>query len=152
MDGVEYVTREDIRWALVEGGFLEVPAGSKLYGVMVGDKVRVITTMSYKGPALDTNYYAAIGNVIAGVFDEVWFGKIAVSFAASIDWKAYSLTVDIPITAVGITPWTPGWFDLYTKITSPLVVSAKLLDVIEILLKPEFKDFTILSYDKIAGA
>lgn len=133
---------------------VEVSAGQKLYGVMPGDKVRVKARIEYRGPAWDDYFYAAIGNKILGVFDEIWSASVSVRFAASADWTPYELTVDVPITKVAKLPWTPGWFDLYVKLDTAQGKAGypELSDVIEVILAAEFQNFTIVSYDKIAGA
>ena len=139
---------------------IAVPAGSKLYGIMPGDTVRVKATIDYRGPEWDDYFYAAIGEwrgitwpVDIGAFDEIWDSDpMPVHFDASTDWVTYDLTVEIPITEIGIAPWTPGWFDLYAKLTRPGIgglITPRLDNVIEVLLAPEFDNFNILSYDKL---
>jgi len=129
---------------------LDVPAGSKLYGVMPGDDVRVKATIQYRGPAYSDTFYAAIGNHLI-VFDEYWVKSIGVNFAQSTDWATYELTVDIPITKIANFPWTPGWFDIYAKLTKAGKSTPRLDNMIEILLAPEFQNFGIASYDRIPG-
>lgn len=137
--------------AIFQGMALDVPAGSKLYSVMPGDKVRVKATVQFRGPAYSDTFYAAIGNHLV-VFDEYWVGSVPVNFAQSLDWVAYELTCDILITKIANFPWTPGWFDLYAKLTKAGVLTPRLDNMIEILLAPEFQNFIIASYDKIPGA
>ncbi len=139
---------------ILQGMEFGVSAGSKLYGVMPGDKVRVTATIQYRGPAYSDTFYAAIGNWVV-VFDEYWVGSIAVSFPQSTDWVTYTLTVDILITKVANYAWTPGWFDIYAKLVKPGIgglLTPRLDNMIEIILAPEFQNFTIASYDRIAGA
>jgi len=143
-----------------EGG-LAVAAPDKLYGVMPGDKVKVTASLQYKGPKLDDYFYAAIGEwrgitwpADIGLFDEIWQNSVGFSWAAASDWTDKTLSVEVPITEIGLFPWTPGWFDLYAKIgigLIPRVISSRLDDVIEVLLKPQFRNFAIESYDRIAG-
>ena len=138
---------------------IAVPAGSKLYGVMPGDTVRVSATIDYRGPAWDDYFYAAIGEwrgitwpAQIGLFDEIWDAQVSVHFDASADWETYELTVEIPITKIANFPWTPGWFDLYAKLTRPGLTglfTSRLNDVIEVLLAAEFDHFTIDSYEKV---
>lgn len=139
-----------------------VSAGQKLYGVMPGDKVRVTASLQYRGPALSDYFYAAIGEwrgiswpTDIGLFDEIWKASKAVTFSSTTTWASYTLSVDIAITEVGSFPWTPGWFDVYAKIGTGLIpraITSRLDNVIEVLLKSEFKDFSITSYDRIAGS
>jgi len=131
-------------------GGIAVPAGQKLYGVIPGDTVRVTAIIAYRGPELGDHFYAAIGNRIIG-FDEIWVsGLVPIHFDSSSDWETYTLTADIPITQVGIFPWTPGWFDLYVKINGhPEAGMPELSNVIEVLLEPDFQNFAIVSYDKV---
>lgn len=135
---------------------LAVPAGQKLYGVMPGDTVMVSAIVDYRGPALDDDFYAAIGSRVVG-FDELWdSGEVPVHFDSSVGWVTYDLTAAIPITEVAKFPWTPGWFDLYVKLLAhseiwhiPNAGMPELSNVIEVILKPEFQNFTIESYDKV---
>jgi len=136
-----------------------VPAGSKLYGVMPGASVKVKATIDYRGPEWDDFFYAAIGEwrgfswpANIGFFDEIWDAQVAVHFDASSDWETYELTADIPITQIAHLPWTPGWFDLYAKLTRPGLTglfTPKLDNVIEVILAPEFQGFAIVGYDKV---
>ena len=137
--------------AVFRGMTIDVPAGQKLYAVMPGDKVRVKAQLQYRGAVWNDNFYAAIGSHVV-VFDELWAGSIPVSFAQSTDWATYELTVDILITKVANFPWTPGWFDLYAKLTKAGKLTPRLDNIIEVLLAPEFQNFTIVSYDRIPGA
>ena len=144
---------------LLQGFSIAVPAGSKLYGVMLGDTVVVKATVDYRGPAWDDHFYAAIGEwrgiswpTDIGYFDEIWDSPtVPVHFDASTDWVTYPLQVEIPINEIGLAPWTPGWFDLYAKLTRSGVgglLTPRLDNVIEVILAPEFDHFTIDSYDK----
>jgi len=128
-----------------------VSAGLTLYGVMPGDKVRVKAAIQYRGPAYSDTFYASIGNWVV-VFDEYWVGSTSVSFAATTTWVPYELTVDILITKVANFPWTPGLFDIYAKLTKAGVLTARLNNVIEVILAAEFQNFSISSYDIIPGA
>lgn len=137
-----------------QGMDIGVSAGQKLYGVMPGDTVRVKATIQYRGPAYSDTFYAAIGNWVV-VFDEYWVGSVPVSFAQSTDWVPYELTVDIAITKVAKFPWTPGWFDIYAKLVKPGIgglLTPRIDNVIEVILAAEFQNFSITSYDRIAGA
>ena len=134
---------------LLRGVSLGVPAGQVLHGVMVGDKVRVRATLNYRGPAISDSFYAAIGHHIP-FFDEIWAGQTPVSFDASLDWESYELTTDILITEIGMAPWTPGIFDLYCKIKGhPEAGMPEARVSIEVLLRSEFSNFKIASYDKV---
>lgn len=117
--------------------------------VSVGDTVRVKATIDYRGPALSDTFYCAIGNRFV-VFDEIWVGSVAVSFPQSYNFLPYELTVDIPITEIGLFPWTPGRFDLYVKlVNNPGAGMPELSNVIEVLLEPDFRNFAITSYEKL---
>jgi len=122
--------------------------GEKLT-VAPGDSVRVRASIDYMGPRLDDTFYAAIGNRFI-IFDEIWVGHIPVSFALSYDWVTYLLSVDIPITEIGLAPWTPGDFDLYIKlVNNPGAGVPELSNVIEILLRAAFQNFAITGYEKV---
>ncbi len=130
-----------------------VLAPGKLYGIMPGDTVKVTATVDYRGPALDENFYTAMGNKSLVGFDEIWAsGSWPVHFGPDSTWKTYTMTANIAITQVGLFPWTPGWFDLYVKIGTGLVprkMGPTLLDVIEVLLRSDFQNFNITSYEKV---
>ena len=132
-----------------------VLAGQQLTGVLPGDTVRVKASIKYRGPAYSDYFYAAIGSVTLGVFDEIWACTVnskkgtAYNFSSSADWVTYNMQVDIPITEVGVPPWIPGWFDIYCKIYNKNIVSPTISDKIEVLLQSQFDVFTILSYEKV---
>lgn len=117
---------------------------------MPGDTVRVTAEIDYRGPALDDNFYAAIGNRVIG-FDEIWTsGLVPIHFDQSFGWVTYTLVADVPITEVGLFPWTPGFFDLYVKLNGhPGAGMPELSNVIEVVLEAEFRAFTITRYDKV---
>lgn len=132
---------------LLQGISVGVPAGQLLPSVMIGDTVRVHASIDYRGSALSDIFYAAIGNRFV-VFDEIWYGTSPVSFAQSVDWRTYEMSADITITEIGLAPWTPGVFDLYVKLDGyPAAGKPELSNVIEILLKPDFRNFAIVSYE-----
>ena len=153
--GLYSQVEEIVRRSGFSGMYLEVPAGQKLYGILPGDSVKVKASVQYRGPQISDSFYAAIGEwrgvtwpIDIGFFDEIWNKGKAVTFYASTDWVTYNLEVDITITEVGLFPWTPGWFDLYAKISGQGVFSSRYDNVIEVLLKPKFQNFNILSYEK----
>lgn len=118
--------------------------------VMPGDIVKVNAEIDYRGPALDDTFYAAIGKRTLLMFDEIWVGQTPVSFALSYDWVSYPLSVDIPITEIGLFPWTPGLFDLYVKLNGhPEAGMPEWADVIRVMLLAEFQNFGITSYEKV---
>ncbi len=60
------------------------------------------------------------------------------------------MSADITITEIGLAPWTPGVFDLYVKLLeNPGAGMPELSNVIEILLKPDFRNFAIASYEVV---
>jgi len=138
-------------------GAVAVAPPGKLYGLMPGDSVRIKATIDYRGPALTDYFYAAIGEWRGvtwpwdiGLFDEIWQAtSSSITFGPSADWETYSLEVEIPITAIGLAPWTPGWFDLYAKILDQNFVSSRHDNVIEVLLAAEFDHFAITDYSKV---
>lgn len=117
--------------------------------VAPGDIVRVRASIDYMGPRLDDIFYAAIGNRFI-VFDEIWVGESPVLFGLSYDWVTYLLRADIPITEIGVAPWTPGVFDLYVKlINNPGAGMPELSNVIEVLIRAQFQNFAITGYEKV---
>lgn len=134
---------------LIQGiGVAALPG--EILTVSVGDTVRIKATIDYRGPALSDTFYGAIGNRFV-VFDEIWVSDpVAVSFPQSYNFLSYELTVDIPITEIGLFPWTPGVFDLYVKlVNNPGAGMPELSNVIEVLLRPDFRNFAITSYEKV---
>lgn len=128
-----------------EQGVAAVP-GQKLQ-VKVGDKVRVTATISYRGPAISDYFYGAIGNRGTFGFDEIVYGQVAINFTQCTDWTSFQLTVDIPITSA-ISPGTN--YDLYVKIKGHTEAGLPEVDnCIDVLAASEFKDFTIVSYNKV---
>ncbi len=146
---------------ILQGMALGVPAGQLLSGVFPGDKVRVKATVQFRGLAYSDKFYAAIGNFFGvtwptdiGLFDEIWEtpdGGVPVSFAQSDTWVTYELTADILIKQVGILPWTPSLFDVYAKLVTKGLYTPYILNQIQVQLKPEFQNFSIASYERIAG-
>lgn len=118
--------------------------------VMPGDTVIVNAEIDYRGPALDDYFYAAIGNRFIG-FDEIWPSElIPVHFDQSFDWVRYYLVAQVPITEIGLFPWTPGVFDLYVKLNGhPEAGMPELANVIQVMLESEFQNFGITSYEKV---
>ncbi|GAJ11413.1 unnamed protein product [marine sediment metagenome] len=134
---------------LLQGISVGVPAGQLLPSVMIGDTVRVHASIDYRGSALSDTFYAAIGNRFV-YFDEIWYGTSSVKFVESADWRTYEMSADITITEIGLAPWTPGIFDLYVKLDGyPAAGKPELSNVIEILLKPDFRNFAIASYEVV---
>lgn len=115
--------------------------------VIVGDKVRVKATLSYRGSALTDYFYGAIGNRGALGFDEILNAQVAISFPQCLNWTAFELTVDIPITSA-ISPGTN--YDLYVKIKGHTEAGLPEVDnCIDVVGAPEFQNFTITDYSKV---
>ncbi len=91
----------------------------------------------------------AIGNRIV-VFDEIWKNTKTISIPQSLDYVTYTNSVDILITKVANLPWTPGFFDIYAKLSGNLGAGLpEYANVIEVLLAGEFQAMTIVSYVKV---
>lgn len=134
--------------AIIRGVGIAALPGETLT-VMPGDTVVVTAEIDYRGPALDDVFYGAIGSRVV-VFDEIWRNSVGVHFGQSFDWVRYNLSVAIPITEVGVFPWTPGFFDLYVKLSGhPGAGMPELSNVIEVILEPEFQNFAIAEYSKV---
>jgi hypothetical protein len=115
--------------------------------VMVGDKVRVKATISYRGTALNDYFYAAIGVRGALYFDEILNAQVAISFPQCPDWTSFQLTVDIPITSA-IAPKSN--YDLYVKIVGHTEAGLpEVDDCIDVVGTPEFQNFAITDYSKV---
>jgi len=145
------IPREDERAIeyLLRDVDLEAAPGEKIQ-VTWGDKVRVKATIQYRGAALDDYFYAAIGNKRLFVFDEILNAQTAIHFAQSQNFVTYNLQVDIPITTA-ISAGTD--YDLYCKIRGHLEAGLPEVDnCIDVVGAPEFQNFQIVSYEKVAGA
>jgi hypothetical protein len=128
-----------------EYGIAAVP-GQKIQ-VKVGDKVRVNATLSYRGSALSDYFYGAIGTRGTFGFDEILYAQVAINFPQCADWTQFQLTVDIPITSA-ISPGTN--YDLFVKIKGHTEAGLPEVDnCIDVLAASEFKDFQIVSYEKM---
>lgn len=124
-------------------------APGEILTVYPGDTVRVRASIDYMGPALSDRFYVAIGNRVV-VFDEIWVGSVAISLPASTSFVTYQLTADVPITQVALLPWTPGYFDMYCKLVGNLGAGLpELSNIIQVLLKGQFRNFKITGYDKV---
>jgi len=132
---------------LLQSIVIAVPAGQKLT-VMVGDTVRVHLGVDYRGPAIDGQIHVTFGS------QDTWFNEdgnkqkdIPAHFDASMDWRAYPFTCDILIGG------SPGAnYDLYAKIMGvpgPDIFTPTYLNVLDVLGAGEFRDFAIVSYDKV---
>lgn len=133
--------------SLLQGISVAALAGEKLT-VMVGDTVRVHLGVDYRGPVIDGEIHVSYGR------QDTWFNEdgnkqddIPVSFAQSMDFLPYEFTCDIYIGG------TSGEnYDLYAKIMGvpgPDIVSPVLLNVLDVLGAAEFRDFSIVSYEKV---
>ncbi|MBA7654705.1 hypothetical protein ES703_62588 [subsurface metagenome] len=131
--------------SLLQG--IAVPAGQKLT-VMVGDTVRVHLGVDYRGPAINGEIHVSYG------IQNAWFNEdgnkqndIPVSFDQSMDWVPYEIACDVYIGG------SPGEnYDLYAKIMGvpgPDILSPSLLNVLDVLGAAEFRDFSIVSYEKV---
>jgi len=142
---IETLMGEDGAEATPEREGVAVLPGQKLQ-VMVGDKVRVRATLSYRGTALSDYFYGAIGARGPLGFDEIVTGQVAISFPQCLDWTPFELTVDIPITSA-IDP-KPD-YDLYVKIKGHTEAGLPEVDnCIDVIGAPEFQNFKIVSYEK----
>ena len=132
---------------LLRGLGIAVPAGQKLT-VMIGDVVRVLLQVEYRGPALSGEIHISYGR------QDTWFNEdgnkqsdIPVSFEQSMDWVPYEITCDIYIGG------TPGvGYDLYAKIMGvpgPDIFSPTYLNVLDALGVAEFRSFEITEYSKV---
>ena len=131
---------------LLKGVGVAAIPGEKLQ-VMVGDTVRVRATIAYRGPAISDTFYGAIGTRGFVGFDEIITGSAPISFYQSYDWLTYELVVDIPVTAA-ISPGTN--YDLYVKLLGhPEAGMPQVDDVIDVIGIDEFRNFAIVSYEKL---
>ncbi|MBA7701882.1 hypothetical protein ES703_110629 [subsurface metagenome] len=75
--------------------------------------------------------------------------QVPVHFAESLDFVTYNLQVDIPITTdIGIGTG----YDIYVKIKGHIEAGLPEVDnCIDVIGAPEFQNFMIASYEKIAG-
>lgn len=135
--------------SLLQGIGVAALPGEKLT-VMVGDTVIVYVGVEYRGPAIDGAIWVSYGR------QDTWFNEdgskqtlipVAVHFDQSMDWVPYEIACVVPI---GGTPGTD--YDLYAKIMGvpgPDIFSPSLLNVLDVLGAAEFRNFEIVSYEKI---
>jgi len=135
--------------SLLQGIGIAALPGEKLT-VMVGDTVIVHVGVEYRGPAIDGGIHVSYGR------QDTWFNEdgnkqtlipVAVHFDQSMDWVPYEIACPVPI---GGTPGTG--YDLYAKILGvpgPDIFSPTLLNVLDVLGAAEFRNFSIVSYEKI---
>ncbi len=133
--------------SLLQGIGVEALAGEKLT-VMVGDTVRVRLGVDYRGPALDGSIHITWGH------QNLWFNEdgnkqddFPVHFNQSFDWVPYSFACDVLIGG----DYGAG-YDMYAKIEGvpgPDIFAPTLLNVLDVLGAAEFRNFEIVSYDKV---
>jgi len=133
--------------SLLQGISIAALPGEKLT-VMVGDTVRVHFGVDYRGTAIDGEIHVSYGR------QNLWFNEdgnkqddIPVHFDESMDWVSYEFACDIYIGGT-----TGSDYDLYAKIMAvpgPDIFSPTLLNVLDVVGAPEFKDFAITGYEKI---
>ncbi len=133
--------------SLLQGIGVAALPGEKLT-VMVGDIVRVYLGFEYRGPAIDGVIHVTYGR------QDTWFNEdgnkqsdTSFHLDQSIDFKPYEMAFYVPI---GGTPGTD--YDLYAKIVGvpgPDIFSPTLLNVLDVLGAAEFRNFEIVSYEKV---
>jgi len=93
-------------------GFVVQAVSGEKIELTYGDRLRVNTSLEYKGPMLNATLYGAIG--VKGIgFNEKVTGEADVTFPKADGFTPWSGSVDIPIIA-DIKPGTD--YDLYVKI------------------------------------
>ena len=127
---------------ILQGMDIGVPTGQKLT-ITRGDIVRVTVQFSYRGTAISCTLYSSIGQVALGIFDEIAAASKAITIPASLDFATYEAFVDI-----NTAPISPkANYDIYAKISEYTGQAYNgILDVIDVVGAPEFKDFGIKSY------
>jgi len=95
------------------GSFVDVAPGGKL-ALTYGDKLRIATSLKYRGSARGVTLYGSIGNKGAFGFDEVISSESPISLPETpTDFTPVQASVDIPITA-DIAP--DKTYSIYCKI------------------------------------
>ncbi|MBA7681438.1 hypothetical protein ES703_89776 [subsurface metagenome] len=134
-----------IKGVIGEVGVAAAP-GEKLT-IMQGDIVRINVAFDYRGLAVDGTLYCAIGKVWPlGIFDEIAVGSKAIHLNESFDFVPYTAYVDIDSS-----PCSPqANYDISAKISEYIDQAyVEILNVIDVVGAPEFRDFEIISYDKL---
>ena len=128
---------------ILQGMDIGVPAGEKLT-VMRGKPVTVTVQFGYRGNKLSCTLYSTIGQVAHGIFDRIATASKVLPLPASEDFITYEASVDIDTT-----PISPKFnYDIYAKISEYTGQAySEILDVIDVIGAPEFKDFSIKSYE-----
>ncbi|MBA7686097.1 hypothetical protein ES703_94536 [subsurface metagenome] len=131
----------------VEGLGVAVSPPGKLT-VMLGEVVRVLLQVEYRGPALSGEIHVSYGR------QNLWFNEdgnkqadIVADFPQSFDWVLVGFVCDITIGG----DFGTG-YDLYAKIEGVPgadIFTDTYLNVLDVLGAAEFRNFEIASYDKL---
>ncbi|MBA7652329.1 hypothetical protein ES703_60159 [subsurface metagenome] len=116
--------------------------------VNVGQPITIPFSYTHVGKAERVIFYAAIGDIRPGFFDEIWVGQKPVN----VDTHAVPTTIRDSIE-ITITPkfLGPGFYAVYAKVTGRVleVISAYLPNMVEVLEIPRADikdiDFRILT-------
>jgi len=108
-------------------------------------KLRIIVSFYYSGPAFEGVLYGAIGSrTVLGIFDEILKATSPLKLSETPTATLMEASVDIDIT----TAIAPGDYSIYAKIQdaagNDLVISNYLEGAVRVIeVRPEFTEFTI---------
>jgi len=124
-----------------------VPA-PKVVNVRYTQKLRVIASFNYTGPAFSGLLYGAIGRRVLTGFDELVSATSPLSLSEALTPVAKTATVDIPITDA--LPAGEN-YSIYVKIIDEagriLAISDYLENAVHVVeVVPEFTEFKIIEY------
>ncbi|MBA7544052.1 hypothetical protein ES705_36398 [subsurface metagenome] len=114
----DYTQETDTDWGIITIPSLPEPEFRNMKVVAVTSPVRigygctVVVTFEYRGPTINKQLYAAIGNDGIWGFDEILSGSITVTIQGSTNWVTKGGGVLINVT----TEIEPGVYDVYAKL------------------------------------
>jgi len=110
--------------------------------VQYGQSVVLKVQYQYQGPGGQAVLYGAVGNVIAGIFDEVISEDVTITMPPAVSWVTREAQILIPVANGTISP---GIYDAYAKVQNS--ISPYLNNVIEIMspAAPEVRSLAVTS-------
>lgn len=127
-----------------------VPA-PKLVNVKYTQKLKIVASFTYSGPAFSGVLYGAIGHRVVNVFDEIVAATSPLSLPETTTPTAKTASVEVPVT----TDLPAGRdYSIYVKIQDAagkdVVISDYLENAVHVIeVMPEFTEFKITDYSVV---